>query len=102
MSADPAAAEARLLTEELGIDSCPTPQHDDVALWAASGAMHLTGHDDGPPLAPAAPVAARLAAAAAVLAALGGPAVDGPGLLGMRAALRGLRRRGRVSAGGAS
>src|SRR5689334_15507922 len=102
--ADPAGAEARLLTEALGLGDCPTlpPEpYDDLALWAGSGAMHLTGTPDGPPMVPAAPVAARLAGAAAVLAAMGGPAVDGPALLGMRAALRGLGRRGRLSAGGA-
>src|SRR4051812_7554122 len=102
MPADPAAAEARLLTEALGLDDCPTPPYDDLALWAGSGAMHLTGHADGPPMAPAAPVASRLAAAAAVLTSVGGPTVDGPALLAMRAPLRGLSRRGRVSAGGAS
>src|SRR4051812_28146149 len=102
MPADPAAAEVRLLTEALGLPEVPTSSYDDLAVWAGSGAMHLTGHEGGPPMAPTAPVAARLAGAAAVLAALGGPAVDGSALLGMRAALRGLSRRGRMSAGGAS
>jgi hypothetical protein len=103
MPADPASAEAQLLVEALA-PSRPVqvPPRDDLALWAASGAMALTGRPDGPPLVPAAPVAARLAGAAAVLAALGGPSVDGPGLLAMRAGPRGLSRRGRVSAGGAS
>jgi len=103
MPADPSSAEARLLGAALGLEDCPaTSYDDDLALWAASGAMHLTGRPDGPPMAPAAPVASRLTGAAAVLAALGGPAVDGPSLLAMRAASRGLTRGGRVSAGGAS
>ena len=80
---------------------------DDLSRWAASGAMDLSGMPDGPPTAPAAPVASRLLAAAAVLAYLSevaGTAVqlDGPALLGERAALRGLKRRGNRSAGGAS
>src|SRR3954463_15538516 len=103
MPADPVSAEARLLTRNLGLDDCPTSSYgDDLALWARSGAMHLTGLEDGPPMAPAAPVATRLAGAAAVLSSLGGPVVNGPALLAMRAAQRGLARRGRVSAGGAS
>ena len=37
---------------------------DPVAAWAASGAMALTGHADGPPLSPAAAVVPALAALA--------------------------------------
>jgi len=76
-----------------------------VGAWAASGAMALTGHADGPPLAPRPPVVTRLAAAArAVEAAAGreGAAldVDPARLLTARAAARGFGRQGRRSAGG--
>lgn len=100
---DPAADEARLLLTALGLDADVTvPARADAARWAESGAMHLTGPADGPPMVPAAPVASRLAGAAAVLAHLSGVVVDGPALLGERAALRGLTRQGQESAGGAS
>jgi len=77
----------------------------DGAGWARSGAMALTGPPDGPPLAPAAPIVARLGEASAALEALSGRLgrqvrVDGAQLLGERAACAGLRRRGRISAGG--
>jgi hypothetical protein len=77
------------------------------ALWAASGAMALTGRPDGPPLLapPGLPVAmaAWAAAFAAVTDRLGRSlAVDGPALLGERAALAGLTRHGDRSAGGAT
>ena len=67
--------------------------------WAASGAMMLTGEKDGPPRAPGWPVAPAMAGAASALAfiteRLGCRVdVDGPALLGERAAHTGLRRRG--------
>jgi crotonobetainyl-CoA:carnitine CoA-transferase CaiB-like acyl-CoA transferase len=78
----------------------------DMARWADSGAMALTGSADGPPRAPDAPVASRVAAAGAVfgeLAAQRGQDVDldAPALLAGRAALRNLDRQGAVSVGGA-
>lgn len=85
----------------------PTPE----AAWAASGAMALTGAEDGPPQAPSAPVAACADGAARALDALaervlGRVALGLPGsvLLGERAALaeRPLRRRGRISPGGSA
>lgn len=117
---DPAVDEVHLLLELLAGSTsdrglaaaaddvagsvAPAP---DLARWAASGAMDLSGQADGPPGAPRAPVASRLVGAAAVLRSLSGMAgttvqVDGPALLGERAALRGLSRRGSTSAGGAS
>jgi crotonobetainyl-CoA:carnitine CoA-transferase CaiB-like acyl-CoA transferase len=80
---------------------------DPAAAWAASGAMWLTGRPEGPPLVPAAPVAPALHGAAAVLelltTALGRPVrVDGPALLGERAAFAGFTRQGAVSPGGSS
>ena len=65
-----------------------------AAEWAASGAVALTGPEQGSPRVPP----GRAAAYAAELGALFD--VDGAALLGERAALTGHRRRGRVSAGG--
>jgi crotonobetainyl-CoA:carnitine CoA-transferase CaiB-like acyl-CoA transferase len=75
--------------------------------WAASGAMSLTGDADGPPLeAPGylGPYLRGAAAAATLLSRiLGGDLeVDGASLLGERAAIAGLGRRGLSSCGGAS
>ncbi|HMG41211.1 MAG TPA: CoA transferase [Acidimicrobiales bacterium] len=69
---------------------------DPVAAWAASGAMWLTGHPDGPPLSPAAAVVPALQATARELPV----EVDVAELLAGRAALLGLGRRGRTSANG--
>ena len=103
---DHAVVEARLLASSLGLDpdvmAKDIPAQDDLARWAASGAMYLTGTAGGPPSAPPSPVASRLVGAAAVLSELGGFPLDGPALLGERAALRGLSRHGAVSAGGGS
>lgn len=83
--------------------------------WAASGAMALTGHPDGPPLGLTVPFVARLDAAFAVIRTLAAdlgqppaatpvgqaPASAGP-LLGERAAALGLTRGGTFSAGRAA
>lgn len=75
--------------------------------WARSGAMALTGLADGAPRLAPGPLASvarwavealRALAPAARHAAL--EAVDGAALLGERAALFGLRRRGAISPGG--
>lgn len=72
-----------------------------LADWAASGAMALTGRPGGPPLAaPGAPASAVRGALAAFAALSGARALPGAGLLGERAALMGLARRGPWSAGG--
>ena len=78
---------------------------DADAAWAASGAMALTGRAEGAALlAPhsVAPTLDRLARRFGTLAAAFGRPVplDGPALLGERAALTGARRAGRVSVGG--
>jgi CoA-transferase family III len=74
---------------------------DKGDLWAASGAMWLTGRSDGPPLsAPGAP-AEFLAAALRLLSELAdGTPFPGTELLGERAAVLGLARQGPRSAGG--
>src|SRR5262247_1020751 len=73
--------------------------------WARSGAMALTGRpDEAPRLAPG-PIASWLGAEVDALRRLapGAPLheLDGPALLGERAALQGLRRRGTIAPGGA-
>jgi crotonobetainyl-CoA:carnitine CoA-transferase CaiB-like acyl-CoA transferase len=73
---------------------------DPDAAWAASGAIALTGRPEGPPLAAPASVITGLARLAKALAEKSGVEVDGPALLGERAAHAGLRRAGAVSCGG--
>jgi hypothetical protein len=77
------------------------PHPPDLS-WARSGAMTLTGHADGPPVLAPAPLAAWADREAERLRARAPSAVvDGGALLGERAALRGLVRRGRTAPGGA-
>ncbi|MFT5202648.1 MAG: hypothetical protein ACI9C1_002042 [Candidatus Aldehydirespiratoraceae bacterium] len=76
-----------------------------LAAWAASGAMLLTGPADGPPSAAPAWVASAMDAAAKDLASETGRwgnavVVDGPALLGERAAFTGMTRNGATSVGG--
>ncbi|WP_166139774.1 CoA transferase [Nocardioides ochotonae] len=75
---------------------------DEPALWAASGAMALTGRPDGPPVVtpgrPASAVAAALARIRAVHPDANLPDVR---VLGERAAAAGLARRAPTSCGGA-
>jgi crotonobetainyl-CoA:carnitine CoA-transferase CaiB-like acyl-CoA transferase len=76
---------------------------DPAALWAASGAMALTGHADGPPRLAPGPLAACAVGALRALAALAPEAPlprDAAALLGERAACSGATRRGRISPGG--
>lgn len=88
----------------------PLPEVDpvaEVAAWAASGAMALTGRVDGPPLGPPAGFVTRAEAVArgveAAAGALGADLVVDPlPWLGERAAIAGLHRRGATSVGGAT
>lgn len=78
-----------------------------LASWAGSGAMALTGPADGPPSPAPARLAPAMSAAAGDLAmqtARWGRSVvvDGPALLGERAAISGMTRNGDVSVGGAA
>jgi len=112
--ADPLAADlaghgvatehARRLLADLGVRvrALPGPPDPHPALaWARSGAMALCGHAHGLPRVPPGPLASCAVGAARALEALGGRApADPAALLGERAALSGLSRRGRVSAGG--
>lgn len=95
---------ARHLLADLGVRVRlrPGPPDPHPALaWARSGAMALCGHARGLPRVPPGPLASCAEGVARALAALGGrvPA-DPAALLGERAALFGLSRRGRVSPGG--
>jgi CoA-transferase family III len=95
------------LLGELGFDARQLPTSDtrhDALLWAASGAQYLTGDPDGLPLPCPAPLASCARGVWLALAALSRGALDpqfpAHRLLGERAALLGLQRRGAVSAGG--
>jgi crotonobetainyl-CoA:carnitine CoA-transferase CaiB-like acyl-CoA transferase len=95
---------ARALLGELGVRTAarpgPADRHPALA-WAASGAMALTGWPDALPRVPSGALAASAEGAARALAALGARApADAPALLGERAALLGLARRGRTAPGG--
>jgi crotonobetainyl-CoA:carnitine CoA-transferase CaiB-like acyl-CoA transferase len=81
--------------------------HAALAAWAASGAMALTGRAGGPPLGPPDRLVSRLTAVADLIrdrsAGLGDEVrLDPLALLGERAAIAGLRRRGATSCGGAT
>jgi CoA-transferase family III len=83
------------------LERCP------VLGWAASGGMALTGQADGTPVASPAPAFGLLSAVVSELAAVtrstGVEVRADPGeLVAGRAAVAGLRRRGRVSAGGSA
>lgn len=76
-----------------------------IERWAASGAMTLTGREDGPALGPPAPLVERLEEVARVLDRRSGElgnrvVVDPLGVLAERAALAGLGRQGTTSCGG--
>src|SRR5258706_11158223 len=96
---------ARRLLADLGaaVASAPGPRDPHPALaWAASGAMALTGRPDALPRAPRGALASCAAGVGRALAALGARAPEDPAaLLGERAALFGLARRGRTAPGGA-
>jgi len=78
-------------------------RHADIE-WASSGAMALTGAADGPPLLVPGPLAACARGAADAVELLAGErwssTLDGPALLGERAAIFDLHRRGTTSPGG--
>lgn len=70
--------------------------------WAASGLAALTGRPDGPPDGSRAAVLSEARVVADRLGVLSGVRVDATELLAGRAGMRGLTRRGRISAGGAT
>ena len=81
---------------ELEVEAVPASIADD---WAASGALPLTGRAGGVAQWPVGRPATVARGAALAYQLLSGAAVDGPALLGERAALTGLSRRGDVAAG---
>jgi crotonobetainyl-CoA:carnitine CoA-transferase CaiB-like acyl-CoA transferase len=87
------------------VGSATTAGPHPAVAWAGSGAMDLTGPADGPPVLGPAGLASCAQGAIEALAVLAEDrwrmAVDGAALLGERAAILGLRRRGTVSPGGA-
>jgi hypothetical protein len=83
-----------------------TSADDELRLWAASGAMALTGLATGPPLVGPGRPATSVANAMERLRASAwrtteGAQLPGVGVLGERAAYAGLARRGPLSCGGA-
>lgn len=79
----------------------------ELAAWAASGAMWLTGRPGARPLGPPAGLVGKLRTIGEVVAcraaALDAPVERDPlALLGERAAIAGLRRHGSTSCGGAT
>src|SRR4051794_5975369 len=83
-----------------------TSADEELRLWAASGAMALTGLPTGPPLVgPGRPATSVVKAMDRLRAnawgITGGPGLPGVELLGERAAYAGLVRRGPLSCGGA-
>jgi hypothetical protein len=106
-AAGPADLDALLGAAGVTLAAAPpdaAERHPDVE-WAASGAMALTGEAAGEPLLAPAPLASRARRCVEGLRSLarGGEldGLDGAALLGERAALLGLSRRGAVSPGGA-
>lgn len=98
---------AQLLLQRLHCETAAVaPDHRSAhELWARSGAMWLSGHPDGPPRPCPAPLASCAQGAWLALAALAprqlSPDFEAYRLLGERAAIAGLSRQGRLSAGGA-
>ncbi len=99
---------ARGLLGELGEDAPGRVVPDsrpEAVLWAESGASFLTGEADGPALPSPVPLATAARGAWLALSALSEGALDphfpAHQLLGERAAILGLRRRGAVAPGGA-
>ncbi|WP_322858449.1 CoA transferase [Mycobacterium europaeum] len=73
-----------------------------TSAWGSSGLAYLTGLPDGPPDFSRATVLTHAQRVAAAVGERLGVTIDAAGLLTGRAALLGLTRRGRVSAGGAT
>ena len=85
----------------------PVEMDGQVSMWAASGAMALTGAPGSRPLGPPAGMVPKLGAVAEQLqrraAALGGDLdIDPLALLGERAAISDLQPHGAISCGAAS
>jgi len=99
------SAYARRLLDSLDLPHLQVmdDQRDPNLLWAQSGAMSLSGHNDGPARACPAPLASCMQGVWLALSALRpahcNPHFEAYRLLGERAAIAGLQRQGRFSAG---
>jgi len=104
VAAGAAAGHCRAVTSATD----PSRLAGEVAAWAGSGAMALTGRPDGPPVGPPAGLVAGVGALwgrfLGAASRLGGSPVelDPLALLGERAAIAGLVPGGQVSCGGAT
>ena len=102
----PASAYANALLRELGAPPALQARAEPhpALRWAQSGAMALTGAEDGDPQVCPVPLASCADGLIAALSALSGSralrGLDGARLLGERAALAGYRRRGLTAPGG--
>ena len=96
----------RALLDSVGLATASLKACNDrhpALVWAESGAMALTGHRDGPPLLAPGPLASSASGTLAAISSLAAGCldhIDGAALLGERAAILGLERRGAISPGG--
>lgn len=91
------------LTEVLRWTGEPPKASDSLLAfrqWDASTAAGLSGPVDGPPRPPPAGLVHGLGVLASAWHGYGGPLVNGPNMVGARAAAAGLKRRGSTSVGG--
>ena len=82
---------------------CEELSHDVKGVasrWAMSGAMSLTGESSGPPRQVPVGVTLRMEQLATIIGEMTGLSIDGPALLGERAAIAGYTRQGNRSVGG--
>ena len=85
------------------IQLCEELSHDVKGVasrWAMSGAMSLTGESSGPPRQVPVGVTLRMEQLATIIGEMTGLSIDGPALLGERAAIAGYTRQGNRSVGG--
>ncbi len=85
------------------IQLCEELSHDVKGVasrWAMSGAMSLTGESSGPPRQVPVGVTLRMEQLATIIGEITGLSIDGPALLGERAAIAGYTRQGNRSVGG--
>ena len=85
------------------IQLCEELSHDGKGVasrWAMSGAMSLTGESSGPPRQVPVGVTLRMEQLATIIGEITGLSIDGPALLGERAAIAGYTRQGNRSVGG--
>ena len=85
------------------IQLCEELSHDVKGVasrWAMSGAMSLTGESSGLPRQVPVGVTLRMEQLATIIGEMTGLSIDGPALLGERAAIAGYTRQGNRSVGG--